>query len=75
MSAQKCWVVTWMTDYPPHDQWHGDRHWPFVEVYESWGDAFTKLGQLRDLGHPATFWETGIHPSSAAGAEPQEAGQ
>lgn len=56
VDPQTCWIVTWISDAMLKEQWHQDRHWPYVEVYMSWGDAFRRAGELQDQGYPSAHW-------------------
>lgn len=56
------WIVQWSVEPMPHSQWSVDRFWPFVEVFEAWGDAHKKLESLRDLGYSATFRDIRLWP-------------
>jgi hypothetical protein len=55
--ARTCWIVQYEVDPLPKEQWSCHRYWPFVEVYEQWRDAFTRLGELRDKGFAVFFAE------------------
>ncbi len=76
--VKRVWIVQFGDASGPspvllnHRQWTGDRYWPYVEVYESWGDAFKRLGELKDMGVVAFFKEVGVHPDSAGRSDRED---